>query len=175
MHVTLCRGGDTLDLFLVHLLSKFSGAGFTADLRRIQARQLASAMDSVYALRREGFIMTMGDFNDEYFAYSMEPLRSARFKGDSLTPFQPDAAPGTYKYRGNWSQIDQVLVIQSSGVCAFEVNTLQLPPLFTEDLEYGGVKPKRTFEGYVYKGGVSDHLPLVVDLTFSPHRFFDGQ
>jgi len=39
---------------------------------------------------------------------------------------------------------------------------LILPPLITRDDLYGGVKPKRTYEGYHYLGGLSDHLPLVV-------------
>ena len=173
MHVTLCRGGDTLDLFLVHLLSKFTGAGSTAELRRFQARQLAYSMDSVYTARYDGMVLAAGDFNDEFHAYSMEPLRNARFKGDSLTPLLPESDPGTYKFRGRWSHIDQVLAIRSPGGYTVSVSTLQLPPLLTEDLEYGGMKPKRTYEGYLYLGGVSDHLPLVVDLSLYPHSLPD--
>ena len=40
MHLMLPWGEDTLDLFLVHLISKYSGAGATAPLRRIQTEQL---------------------------------------------------------------------------------------------------------------------------------------
>lgn len=175
MHITLCRGGDTLDLFLVHLLSKFSGAGSTAELRRIQAQQLVQAMDSLYTDRSNGLIMAAGDFNDEYGAYSLEPLKNARFKGDTLRPLHQDTEPGTYKYRGRWSPIDQVLSIQSLDRYTFAVNSLQLPSLLIADPEYGGVKPRRTYEGYLYTGGVSDHLPLVVDLSISPHRSPAGQ
>jgi endonuclease/exonuclease/phosphatase family metal-dependent hydrolase len=168
MHISLRSGGDTLDLFLVHLLSKYGGAGATAQLRRIQAEQLVHCMDSVYANRCGGSIIAAGDFNDEYEGYSMEPLRNARFGGDSLTPLHLHGGRGTYKYRGNWSQIDQVLATQSLMPYAVNVTTLELPPLMIEDQEYGGLKPKRTYEGFLYSGGVSDHLPLVIDLTFSP-------
>lgn len=168
MHITLCQGSDTLDLFLVHLLSKYSGAGATAQLRRIQAEQLVHFMDSVYAARFEGSILAAGDFNEEYEGYSMEPLRKARFGGDSLAPLHLYGGRGTYKYRGKWSQIDQVLATQSLMSYAVRVTTLELPPMMIEDQEYGGLKPKRTYEGFRYSGGVSDHLPLVVNLTFSP-------
>jgi hypothetical protein len=35
-----------------------------------------------------------------------------------------------------------------------------------EDKKYGGVKPLRTYNGYRYQRGFSDHLPLVVRLRF---------
>lgn len=168
MHITFCRGSDTLDLFLVHLISKYGGAGATAELRRIQAEKLVHCMDSVYASRCDAWIMAAGDFNDEYEGYSMEPLRKARFSADSLIPLYLNDAMGTYKYRGKWSQIDQVLTTNFSRPYTVSVTTLELPPLMTQDSEYGGLKPKRTYEGYLYRGGVSDHLPLVVNLTLSP-------
>lgn len=175
MHISLLWGGDTLDLFLVHLLSKYSGAGATAQLRRIQAEQLVGRMDSVYAARCRGLILAAGDFNDEYGGYSMEPLRKARFGGDSLTPLYPDGGSITYKYRGKWSHIDQVLATQSLQRYTVTVTTLQLPPLLTEDLQFGGIKPKRTYDGYLYRGGISDHLPLVVNLTLPLFSVPDGR
>jgi len=66
MHICLKMGGDTLDLFLVHLLSKYGGAGATAELRRVQCGQLAAYMDSVHTKRGEGWMMAVGDFNEVY-------------------------------------------------------------------------------------------------------------
>lgn len=168
MHITFCWGSDTLDLFLVHLISKYGGAGATAELRKIQAQKLVHCMDSVYASRCGAWIIAAGDFNDEYEGYSLEPMRNARFGVDSLLPLQLNSVRGTYKYRGTWSRIDQVLATHSSRPYTARVNTLELPPLMTQDDAYGGFKPKRTYEGYLYSGGVSDHLPLVVNLTLSP-------
>ena len=111
-------------------------------------------------------MMAVGDFNEVYRGYSMEPMRSARFGRDSLTVLLPGEGNGSYKYRGRWSPIDQVL-LQQSFPLPVRVSTLQLHPLLTEDLEYGGRKPRRSYEGYSYAGGVSDHLPLLIDL-FSP-------
>jgi endonuclease/exonuclease/phosphatase family metal-dependent hydrolase len=175
MHISLSWGHDTLDIFLVHLLSKYGGAGATANLRRSQTAQVVQHMDSVYAVRQRALIMAAGDFNDAYEAYTMEPLRKARFGGDSLTPMLPENGKGTYKYRGQWSPIDQVLVLQSLQQSSIAVSTLLLAPLLTEDLSYGGIKPRRTYEGYSYKGGISDHLPLVIDLTPSLFSARGGQ
>jgi hypothetical protein len=36
--------------------------------------------------------------------------------------------------------------------------------LFAEDATYMGVKPKRTYSGPRYLGGISDHLPVVFKL-----------
>jgi hypothetical protein len=165
MHLTLGWKGDTLDLFLVHLISKYGGAGATAALRRIQAGQLVHCMDSVYSVRGHGVILAAGDFNDAYGGYSLEPLREARFAGDSLTPLHLQSGNGTYKYRGQWSPIDQMLATHSLWRYKVTLSTLQLPPLIMEDLQYGGIKPKRTYEGFQYSGGISDHLPMVVHLT----------
>jgi len=175
MHLTLFWGGDTLDLFLVHLLSKYRGAGATAELRRVQAEQLASCMDSVYQARNHGLLLAAGDFNDEFGSYSMEPLRSLSFGGDSLRFLKPDDGRASYKYRGRWTFIDQVLVSPSLEPCMQSVNTLQLSPLLTEDRQYGELKPRRTYEGYLYRGGISDHLPLVVNLSYLPFSAPDGQ
>ena len=168
MHLTLCCDADTLDLFLVHLISKYGGPGATAQLRRIQAEQLVNCMDSVNAVRVKGLIMAMGDFNDQLSGFSLEPLRNTRIGGDTLLPADPGGGEGSYKYRGQWSNIDHVLISRSLHYYLTSVSILRLPQLLTEDQAYGGIKPGRTYEGYIYRGGVSDHLPLVAELTLSP-------
>jgi hypothetical protein len=166
LHLVLDAGTDTLDLFLVHLLSRYRGAGATADLRRAQAGQLVLLMDSVHRQRMQSRILVAGDFNDAFQAYAMEPLRTASLGGDSLMSLKPESALGSYKYKGRWSLIDQVLVPQAMSL-AIRLDVFQLPPLLTEDAEYGGLKPFRSYEGFHYLGGISDHLPLVVDLDLS--------
>ena len=175
MHIFFRWGTDSLDLFLVHLVSRYGGAGATAEIRRIQTEQLLHCMDSVHALRQEGILMAAGDFNAEFMAYSMEPVRNARFGPDSLIPLIPAAGKGSYKYRGLWSPIDQFLVSSSLQLSRVSCTTLQLLPLMTKDLKFGGLKPKRTYEGYLYRGGISDHLPLVVNLYPSCSSVPDGQ
>ena len=163
LHLVLLMGNDSLDLFLVHLISRYRGAGATADLRRKQAEQLVVLLDSVSMQRQQGRILLAGDFNDLFQAYAMEPLRNARFGGDSLVSLKPRSGRGSYKYKGQWSLIDQVLVPRAMS-CSIRLDILQLPPLLTADPEFGGLKPLRCYEGFQYRGGISDHLPLVIDL-----------
>ena len=176
MHVCLTFGkSDTLDLFLVHLVSKYSGAGATAEFRRIQAGQLVHCIDSVHAVRSRSPVMAAGDFNDVPEGYSMKPLRTVRIGKDSLWRVLPEQAmqqDGTYKYRGVWSHLDQVHWCGPAGKFDLSASVLVLPHLLTRDELYGGVLPKRTYYGYKYMGGISDHLPLVVlvrrTLLFTP-------
>ena len=78
---------------------------------------------------------------------------------------------GSYKYQGTWGIIDQIIVSQSllSGkhrlyttpqkAAVFESDQLLEP-----DKQYSGNRPFRTFIGYRYHGGFSDHLPVYIDL-----------
>ena len=165
MHIVLRWKGDTLDLFLLHLLSKYGGIGATAELRRNQAGQAVHFMDSVFFARKRGLIMVAGDFNEAYRGYSMDPFRSARFGGDSLVALISEEVKGSYKFQGRWIHLDQILVLSSFRQHSLQAKVLELAPLLTEDMQYGGVKPRRTYEGFQYRGGISDHLPLVADLS----------
>jgi hypothetical protein len=42
---------------------------------------------------------------------------------------------------------------------------LRLPMLLTDDRKDGDKKPFRTYNGYSYNGGVSDHLPVYADFS----------
>ena len=45
-----------------------------------------------------------------------------------------------------------------------QARILKFPFLLEEDDRYGGMTPKRTYHGWKYKGGFSDHLPICLDL-----------
>jgi len=106
-----------------------------------------------------------GDFNDSFHGYSLEPLQKGRIGGESLRSVSLSGGEGSYKYRGRWSQIDQYLMGGPSGKYRVEGSVLNLWPLMTVDEVYGGLKPARTYEGYRYAGGISDHLPILLDIS----------
>ena len=162
---------DTLDLFLVHLISKYGGAGATAQVRRNQAQWLLSLVDSVHTIRGGSLKVLSGDFNDSFLGYSLEPLSRGCIGGDSIRSLSLAGAEGTYKYRGRWSQIDQYLLAGPSGKYRILGSILNIKPLITVDEVYGGIKPARTYEGYSYSGGISDHLPILLDIS-RRSRFF---
>jgi predicted extracellular nuclease len=156
---------DTLDLFLVHLISKYGGAGATAQVRKNQVQWLLSLVDSVQTIRGGSLKVLAGDFNDSFHGYSLEPLNRGRIGGDSIKSVSLSGGEGSYKYRGRWSQIDQYLLGGPFAKYRAEGSVLNLWPLMTEDEVYGGKKPARTYEGYRYAGGISDHLPILLDIS----------
>jgi hypothetical protein len=167
LQVELAWGRDTLDLILLHFISKYSGEGATAVPRREQAEQLVLLVDSMHRNHPGRLKVMAGDFNDPLEAYAMEPVRLATIGGGPIRGIPMGNGPGSYKYRGRWSNIDQFLVCGATGKFGISGAILDLPALLVPDEEYGGVKPYRTYQGYLYNGGISDHLPIVLDLTRS--------
>ena len=45
---------------------------------------------------------------------------------------------------------------------------LRIPFLLTRDTDHSGEKPLRTFQGPRFLGGVSDHLPILLEVVFPP-------
>ena len=68
-------------------------------------------------------------------------------------------APGTIKFSGRWETIDRV---QTTAGLGAEMKIFVSPYLLEPDRRFGGLKPRRTYSGPRYLGGVSDHLPVLV-------------
>ena len=74
---------------------------------------------------------------------------------------------GSIRFNGEWQLIDLCFVspalAESSAFMVLE------PPFLTErDAGHSGERPLRTYSGPRYRGGVSDHRPILVRITF-PH------
>lgn len=159
---------DTLDLFLVHFISKYSGAGATAEFRKRQASHLSQLTDSVQQQRMASLQVMVGDFNEEMDGYSMEPLSMTGAGRDSIVNIHLEGSVRSYKYRGRWSNIDQFLVCGQVKQYRLGASVMELPVLLTRDETYGGMIPYRTYKGYLYNGGISDHLPILLDISDRP-------
>ncbi|MBQ2550612.1 MAG: hypothetical protein II560_05325, partial [Bacteroidales bacterium] len=72
---------------------------------------------------------------------------------------------GTIRYEGKWELIDMFFVSPSLAPRA-EMKIRRLPFLMTRDRSHGGEKPLRTYVGPRYTGGVSDHCPITIWITF---------
>ena len=175
--------GDTLDLFVCHFPSR--AGGYNSDSYRLEAAShLRRACDSLFQSRQDPHLLLMGDFKAGPTDRSLvKGLRAQPFTGllgeqraDTLALYnlfatkrrgQPE---GSHKYHGDWSQLDHFLV---DGSLLRPSSAIRLHPegiriyaadfLFTEDKTYYGRRPKRSYYGFKYEGGFSDHLPLVVD------------
>ncbi len=160
--VSTSQGPDTLHVIVVHLPSKVSGR--TGDkLRRQAAATLWAVTDSIMmssqSFSRAGSqprIVVIGDFNAS--------ARNRIFRRCPLIVADDTSAPGTYCFQGFWQWIDHVL--HSSSVKPFNpARPFSMPWLLEENKTYGGQMPRRTFRGSFYHGGVSDHLPVVFDIS----------
>jgi endonuclease/exonuclease/phosphatase family metal-dependent hydrolase len=160
--------GDTLDVFVCHFPSRSGGVKETERDRLDAARQVRHLSDSLYRIRRTPNLLVMGDFNDTPADTSIRALTVSASPARTLLNLFADRAAlnagGTYKYRGEWSQIDQMMVSKSWRRYLKEGSPriFSEPFLMTED-KSKGLRPKRSYYGFKYEGGFSDHLPIVAD------------
>ena len=74
---------------------------------------------------------------------------------------------GTIKYDGKWDLIDHFYVSPVLSARA-RMRILRIPFLLTRDTAHSGEKPLRTFQGPRVLGGVSDHLPIFLEIAWPP-------
>lgn len=156
--------GDTLHVFVVHAPSRFGGERASRPNRLLVARRLAEAVDSVRALSPRSAIVVTGDFNDGARDSSLVSLYQHHLHNVTDGAMGSHGASGTYRYQGEWESIDHVLA--SDRLLFRHVFIHDAPFLLEPDTKYGGVKPFRTYLGYRYQSGFSDHLPLVVQFSY---------
>lgn len=166
-----CVTGDTLHVFVAHAPSRFGGEKATRPNRRLVADRVANA---IRRLPAKAQVIVVGDFND----YATDPalryleqqgLHNVTADAQGLRAKEGkrrDAVLATYRYQGRWESIDHVLVSTVLLDCVDHAYINDAPFLLEEDKKYGGVKPLRTFNGYRYQRGFSDHLPLIVRFRF---------
>ncbi len=170
------RAFDTLHLFITHWPSKLSEGSDHSLRRTAAAYALRDAVDSLRAISPEAAIIIMGDFND---------TPDSRIIADFVqnlglcAPAEDVAVKGlgSIKYKGAWELIDQFFLSGNllERVVRWDDGALMriFAPafLFEEDREFLGQKPRRTFIGPRYNGGVSDHLPILLRLQRKIHIF----
>ena len=149
--------GDTLDVFVCHMPSRSGGEAKSEPYRLFTAEYLRKTADSVMAVRRRPHVIIMGDFNDYPTNRSIAEVLGAvkpgkKVQKDKLYNLMDGRTDGTYRYRGEWGILDQMIV---NGFLLF---------LMEEDDRYGGDTPFRTYWGKRYHGGYSDHLPVLMEL-----------
>jgi endonuclease/exonuclease/phosphatase family metal-dependent hydrolase len=180
LHVEgILDGTDTLHFFFNHWPSRFSGLLETHSFRKKAAMYLKQKIDSVMKINPMAKIIAMGDFNDQPDNESMQTTLEALFPTDTVIPERiynlsaqwQKSARGTLKFQAQWSVFDQIIV--SSGLLSAKkgystrpenARICELPFLFEKDIQYGGKKLNRTYVGFKYHGGFSDHLPVLIEL-----------
>lgn len=164
------NGLDTLHVFVNHWPSKSGGEEATAWRRMAVARKVKVVTDSLLVANPRANILFMGDLNDARSSESVSYLSPELI---NLTVWS-HGGDGSYKYKGNWETIDHFLVSgnlleRGEGTiprwiyCKKGMEIFAHDYLLCEDPTYSGVKPHRTLQGPRHLGGVSDHLPIILE------------
>jgi endonuclease/exonuclease/phosphatase family metal-dependent hydrolase len=151
--------GDTLHIFVVHAPSRYGGEKQSRPNRQLVADRV---MGVVRQLPAEAKVIIVGDFNDGATDSALRFMEKGGMYNVTAKATGAHGAKATYRYQGVWQSIDHVFVSAALADCIDKVFINDAPFLLEEDKKYGGVKPLRTFNGYRYQRGFSDHLPLVV-------------
>ena len=174
---------DTLDVMICHWPSRKGGKAAEAYRMRV-AQKVRSYADSLIHVRQRAQLVITGDFNAYYpekaftAGLRVHPLAANRMAcTDSLylTSYGLKARhgiKGTYKFQGEWNQLDQFIVnggLLGAGYTRWIVTRegcriVDFPFLLEGADSENGPRPYRTYLGSYYHGGFSDHLPLVIDL-----------
>lgn len=168
---------DTVHLFVNHWPSRWGGQMASEPKRNYVADILKQKVDSIINEDLTASIIIMGDFNDEAFDNSLRIHLQASRDSDSASLVNlmwshvGNKNMGTHKYQGHWAILDHFIVSKclllpygDLQIKAKQSEIFNVPFLLEKDEKYLGIKPNRTFIGYKYHGGISDHLPIYIDL-----------
>ena len=170
---------DTLNLLINHWPSRRGGYAESQPRRDFVANVLRSVADSLAAANKQANILIMGDFNDEPGSGSIKNILHA-IHPDSMKNtnelvnlmYPLSDREGSHRYKGIWSMLDQFIMSSNMirpgrglKLVRGSVNIFRGLFLLKEDLKYFGNKPFRTFNGFRYEGGFSDHLPVYLYLA----------
>ncbi len=173
--------GDILDLFICHYPSRTEGIAKSRPLRIAVSKLLKQKIDSIRRTRKNSHIIIMGDFNDYPFDISIKEILGAKSLDDKIEDYdiynmflhlgRKKKELASYKHKGTWNYLDQFIVsanllnsTRSTHIIDNEAHVFAPHFLVEEDEKDEGIKPFRTYSGWTYLGGTSDHLPIYMDL-----------
>ena len=160
--------GDSVCLLVNHWPSKRGGEEADAQRLRI-ADTLRTQMVELHAKHPTAAIIAMGDMNS-----SVEEAAIAQGMGFGSDTLSSDGIRlltqrlprdmGSHKYQGQWRYIDQMFLLADESWQVKKLKLLRFDHLLTDDGNRPGQRPKRTYQGPRYEGGLSDHLPMLLRL-----------
>jgi predicted extracellular nuclease len=171
---------EMVHLFVNHWPSRYGGYMATKAKRNRAAEVLKHKTDSLLGINPNISIVIMGDFNDNPDDESVVQVLNAEKPFPDAQPGklynmmlmeQPDWKHGSLKFREHWDTFDHIIVsgglldtnsvvsVSPAGAVIFHADFLLQP-----DERYMGEQLFRTYVGFRYQGGFSDHLPVYVDL-----------
>jgi len=166
-------GGEYFELFVNHWPSRRGGQD-ESEMHRIKAASvLRKEVDQILSVNSKANIICMGDFNDFPSNKSVHDVLQAGVSNEHSLLFNmmsdfESLKKGTHFYKGEWSPLDQFMVSygmfekKSVSANSFEVVSYDFLYYTSKD---GVRSPARVYVGDSYKGGYSDHLPILMHLN----------
>lgn len=168
LYAKLLIGQDTVHLVVNHWPSKRGGALNGFDKRYGIVLMIREKLDSIsLSHKRNAQIVLMGDFNCTPGEDILKELVKGSGSTDpliNLADSLEDKGYGTYRYKGSWEMIDQVIISVNLRPRIRSMVIFKPDFLMQKDDHYPGLSPFPTYKGFQYKGGYSDHLPVLIDL-----------
>lgn len=171
---------DTLHLFANHWPSRWGGQMETEEKRMHVASLVKKETDSIFRVNPNANIIIMGDLNDYPTDRSVLEKLKAKIEYDNIKPkklynlsyyLEHEKGLGTHKYNGQWGILDQIIVSGGMMDTTSSIFTkLENAHIYNTDFllepddKYPGKRTNRTYIGFKYHGGYSDHLPVYLDL-----------
>ncbi|MDR1417121.1 MAG: endonuclease/exonuclease/phosphatase family protein [Prevotellaceae bacterium] len=170
---------DTLHVMVCHMPSKYGGAVASEGGRMAAADTMRRIAGAILSASPNANLIIMGDFNDTPDSRCISEGLGA---SPNLSGVAPDslynlalplhnANVGSIKFQGKWELIDLFFVSgnllnKDSPIYCLPTGyyIFSAPFLLEPDEAYTGDKPRRTYNGVRYAGGVSDHLPAALDV-----------
>ena len=180
-------GGCSVNLLINHWPSRWEGNLESRAGRMAAAGVVRHILDSLARVDKQVRIIVAGDFNDEIQDLSLAVVLGGGHpiaEHGQLRMYFPYEArtagnTGSLKYRGRWYGFDLILVsgtlLQEECLCVSPDGFRIFAPefLLEVDPQWLGHRPFRTYRGFRYHGGFSDHLPVFIDIRIRPQKPMD--
>lgn len=176
------NGCDTLHIFVNHWPSRYGGIMETKAHRNLAAEKLKSAVVRIKSRSRNAKIICLGDYNDNPLNESLAEVLNSKLSDNPAIPDELINLSGewlsgeiqTLKNQYSWDVFDQIIVsdhILTDTACfqAIRAEILNSYFLLEPDLKFGGLKPRRTYVGFTFQEGFSDHLPVLLRFNLLRH------
>ncbi len=171
---------DTLHIFVNHWPSRWGGQMETDRKRMYVASVVKHKTDSLFAAEKNPKIIIMGDLNDYPDNNSVVKVLKAHTKIENIQNnelynlayyLQNVKNKGTHKHNGEWGVLDQIIVSGAllnaktkMTMTKDDAHVFEAPFLLEVDEGFTGYITFRTYIGFKFHDGFSDHLPVYLDL-----------
>jgi len=162
-------------LFVCHFPSRYGGIMESAPKRLLACQTLCDTINIIQKQDLKANIIVMGDFNDNPEDLSIKHLiKETGLINLAIHPSSINGCSGTLKHDFEWYTFDQFFISpsliknQEAVIASKSMKILDFDFLMEPDSKNTGKKPFRTYIGFKYNNGFSDHLPIWLnfDITY---------